>query len=63
MVSSDSDEVVLEAIAPGFTLLDRANERMAVVVPMSPGVAILRVVAAANHPTHEARAEVHPGVT
>lgn len=36
---------------------------MTMLLPMSAGVAILRIVTASNHPAAEASTEVNPGIT
>jgi hypothetical protein len=43
--------------------LDRLDQRVAVLGPVGPGVAVLGLIAATHVPAHETGAEVDPGVT
>jgi hypothetical protein len=59
---SFDEEVIGKAILPRLSWLEGPHERMPVLFPVSAGMAILRVVAAADPPANEACPEVNPRV-
>ena len=56
------EELVNITPPPVLPWLERLNNRMTGCMEMLGGVLILRIVAAADMPTFEADAQVHPGV-